>query len=325
MTIVRIAKDWDWPDIMRQTPGGQGVWSGIQFTTEDVSVCDLVVVLNNRMKQTIQTHCPDGNVWALMQEPYVPGVTDWMIEGHEAFDKIYTNYIPSQNQKYIRQQPAIPWHVNRSFDELTACQMPAKISPISWIVGNINDLPGHLARREFLRLLRESDLNIHLFGRAAQPIEDKWDGLAPYKYSIAAENTEADDYWTEKLADCFLSWTVPFYHGAPNIDEYFPQDSYVRIDLKKPAEAIEIIYKELSTNNWEKRLPAIIEARRRILYEFQFFPQFVKQLEQYQQKGSANQKTIPAYKRSFRAKIRRILHKIEMKWLRNTKNIYFTS
>jgi hypothetical protein len=30
MPIVRIAKDWDWPDLLRQPPGGQGIWDGIQ-------------------------------------------------------------------------------------------------------------------------------------------------------------------------------------------------------------------------------------------------------------------------------------------------------
>jgi hypothetical protein len=31
MTLVRIVKDWDWPDLLRQTPGQKGFWNGIQI------------------------------------------------------------------------------------------------------------------------------------------------------------------------------------------------------------------------------------------------------------------------------------------------------
>ncbi|MCX7887719.1 MAG: hypothetical protein N3B01_10785, partial [Verrucomicrobiae bacterium] len=67
--LVRIAKDWDLPDLFRQTPGGKGIWENIQFTTDPVEECDALIVLNNRLKQAIRTSCPDGRVWAIMQEP----------------------------------------------------------------------------------------------------------------------------------------------------------------------------------------------------------------------------------------------------------------
>ena len=44
--LVRIVKDWSFPDIMRQTPDGNGVWDGIQFTEEHTDYCDVLVVLN---------------------------------------------------------------------------------------------------------------------------------------------------------------------------------------------------------------------------------------------------------------------------------------
>jgi hypothetical protein len=136
--IVRIAKDWDWPDLLRQTPGGKGIWDGIQFTTSEIEECDALVMLNNRMKHPVHVKCPQGRVWALMQEPYAKGFTDWMVEGHDSFDRVYTNHPPSSDQKYIASQPALPWHVNRTFDELTTCAIPEKSRQLSWIVGNFN-------------------------------------------------------------------------------------------------------------------------------------------------------------------------------------------
>lgn len=318
MKLVRIAKDWDWPDILRQTPGGKGIWDGIRFTTKDVEECDALVVLNNRMKHDVHARCPQGRVWALMQEPYARGFTEWMVEQHQAFDRVYSNYIPSSDPKYVASQPALPWHVNRSFDELTTCAVPEKTRPLSWIVGNISDLPGHLKRFAFLRDVQAAQgFDIDLYGRAVRPIEDKWDGLAQYRYSIAAENTVWPDYWTEKVADCFLTWTVPFYHGCENLEKYFPADSFIRIDINRPKEAIEIIRRAMTEDDWTRRLPALEEARRRVLYEYQIFPWLAK-LINAEPSGelSKSSRIVPAYRRSAKAYIRRQLYKVRRQYLR---------
>ncbi len=305
MTLVRITKDWDWPDLLRQTPGGKGIWNGIRFTTDEVEECDVLVMLNNRMKHAVHAYCPKGRVWALMQEPYAKGFTDWMDEGHDPFDRVYTNYSPSSDPKYIVSQPALPWHVNRTFDELTTCAIPEKTRPLSWVVGNCRDLPGHMKRLNFLQKIQEEkSLDIDLYGRAVHYIEDKWDGLAKYRYSIAAENTSWPDYWTEKIADCFLTWTVPIYYGCANLEKYFPADSFIRIDIEKPEEAIGIIRKTLSEDNWERRIPALIEARRRVLFEFQIFPHLASLLsKEVGSEGNLFNAVIPPYRRSFKAKL----------------------
>lgn len=318
--LVLIAKDWDWPDLLRQTPGGTGIWDGVRYTTDGVEECDLLVVLNNRMKYAVRTRCPKGRVWALMQEPYVRGVTDWMTEGHEAFDRVYTNYPPSADAKYITSQPALPWHVNRTFDELTTCTMPKKIRSLSWIVGNIHDLPGHMKRGVFLRAVQaDKTLDIDLYGRAVHFIEDKWDGLAPYRYSIAAENTSWPDYWTEKIADCFLTWTVPFYYGCANLEEYFPADSFIRIDIEKPDEAIEIIKRTLREDDFGRRLPALEEARHRVLYEYQIFPTLARLLKAEPLTDQVKiERTVLAYQRSTMTRLRRLVYKTRKHFLRAT-------
>jgi Glycosyltransferase family 10 (fucosyltransferase) C-term len=312
MKLIRITKDWDWPDLLRQTPGGKGIWDGIQFTTDEVDVCDALLLLNNRMKKAVSTHCPKGYVWALMQEPYVKGFTDWMVEGHDAFDRVYTNFLPSNEPKYIKSHPALPWHVNRTFDELTTCDIPGKKRSLSWVVGNCRDLPGHVKRYAFLRSIQsEKNLDIDLFGRAVCYIEDKWDGLADYRYSIAAENTVWPDYWTEKIADCFLSWTIPFYYGCTNLEEYFPADSFIRIDIENPAQAIETIKREVLSSSWERRLPALEEARRRVLHEYQIFPHLAKLYhEETAPQGERSLAVVPRYQRSLKTSLHRMTGKL---------------
>ncbi|PKN51132.1 MAG: hypothetical protein CVU55_13440 [Deltaproteobacteria bacterium HGW-Deltaproteobacteria-13] len=314
MTLVRIIKNWDWPDLMRQTPGQRGIWDNVQFTVDPVEECDFVIMLNNTMKVGSMVRCPKENIWALMQEPYVKGFTDWMAEGHEHFFHVYTHHMPSNHSRYIVSQPALPWHINKSFDQLSGMDVPAKPKTLSWIVGNALSIPGHFKRLSFLQFIQnKSSVDIDLFGRAVRVIEDKWDGLAPYKYSLAVENSCSPDYWTEKLADCFLSWTVPFYYGCTNLEEYFPEESFIRINIDHPEIAVDQIQSAIQNNEWEKRLPALKTARELILNKYQFFPHVVKQIESHQ--ANCENKTtnlIPPYKKSIKTHLNRRLFKIRM-------------
>lgn len=311
MTLVRIVKDWDWPDLLRQSPGGLGEWQGVHFTTEDTAECDYVVMLNNRMRSAVRVCCPPENIWMLVQEPYQPGVTDWVMEGHQPFAKVFTHHPPTAATKYIVSQPAIPWHVNKTYDELTAIPPPQKERLISWVVGNACELPGHRDRLAFLRYLQEHKPEVDLFGRAVNPIADKWEGLAPYHYSLAVENNSGPDMWTEKLADCFLAWCVPFYYGCTNLSKYFPADSFVQIDITRPQEACAIMREEAKPDRWQRRLAALEEARELILHKYQLLPFLAERIlhDDAGKRGSKVQTILRPYRRSPHAWVMRQLYK----------------
>ena len=315
MTLVRIVKDWDWPDLLRQTPGEKGVWDGVRFTLDDVTECDYLVMLNNRMKTETRAICPPEHVWALMQEPYEKGFSDWMVEGHECFARVLTHHIPLKDPKYVASHPAIPWHVNRTFDQLTSCPIPEKMKGLSWVIGDAMDLPGHIRRWSFLDFIRKAGLPIDVYGKKIQYIEDKWDGLAPYRYSLAIENNSGPDCWTEKLADCFLTWTIPFYYGCTNLEDYFPEDSFIRIDITRHEKSLEKIRHSMESETWEKRVPALEEARKLILHRYQIFPHLSRLIAAQPEKDvkKANL-TIPPYRRSARALWRRAGYKLRKKF-----------
>jgi len=314
MILVRIIKNWDWPDLLRQTPRQEGVWDNVRFTLDPVEECDFVVMLNNNMSCESIVRCQKENIWAIMQEPYVSGFTDWMAEGHGSFARVYTHHIPCDDPRYFISHPALPWHVNKSFDELSQMAIPEKSKDLSWIVGNALSIPGHLKRLSFLNFIRDkSPFEMDLYGRAVRVIEDKWDGLAPYKYSLAVENTRTSDYWTEKIADCFLSWTIPFYYGCTNLEEYFPEESFIRIDLDHPENAVKTIQSALQNREWEKRLPALQAAREKVLNRYQLFPFLTREIESCRTKDGNKIKTlIPPYKKSINTHIKRRLFKINM-------------
>ena len=280
--LVRIIKNWNAPDLMRQTPGISGCWGDIRFTCDPVDECDAVLVLN-RVPELVAVSSAPENVWALMQEPYIRGLFDWMVEGHIQYKHVFTHHPPAtlKRGKYIRCQPAVPWHVSKSYDELKRMELPDKQKSISWITSNLASFPGHKARMNFLEHLQSQNFSIDVYGKGINFIEDKWDGLAPYRYSLAIENSSGPDYWTEKVADCFLSWTVPIYYGCTNLEDYFPAGSFIRIDINQPEAALETIATILASDDWEARLPALEKARALVLDRYQFFPQMQKIIEQY--------------------------------------------
>ena len=139
----------------------------------------------------------------------------------------------------------------------------------------------HHQRFNFLQNLMHLMPGIDAFGRGAQPLEDddKANALNAYRYHVAVENYIGQHHWTEKLSDAFLGMTLPFYAGCPNAADYFPPDSFIPIDINDPEGAARIIREAIANNEYEKRLPAIMEARRRVLYEHNFFAVVAREIE----------------------------------------------
>lgn len=269
MTLVRIVKNWTYPDLMRQTPEGRGVWQGIHFTLDDVEACDALVVLNYTSRP-IKVKCPPENVWAVVQEPPVPEYR-WLEKGFRVFARVYTPDVTVADPRYVHSHGALPWHVNKTYDFLKTARPPEKSRLLSSVTSRETNTTGRKKRVIFLEWLREQ-MEMDVWGRGFVPLEDKWDGLAPYCYSLALENYSGPHYWTEKLADCFLAWTMPIYYGAINITEYFPSEALVQIDINRPEEAWETIQDTIHSDRWRKNLDAIAYARQLILEKYQFFP-----------------------------------------------------
>lgn len=272
--IVRIVKDWSFPDIMRQTPGSYGKWNDILFTEEDIDA-DVLIVLNSPHKPII-TNSRKGGKWLFSQESPVE-MYRWHTRSFPYFDKVFTFWPKSSeycSNNIIHSQTALPWHINKNYDELVSLSVGEqfKNDKISWITSNATHKPGHKLRMDFKTYLETNNVQFDLFGRGFTPIEDKFDGIFPYKYSLAIENYACNDYWTEKIADCFLSWTMPIYYGCTNITKYFPAESMILIDPSNPYEAIKKIESAIVGNLWERNLSAIKMARERILNDYQFFP-----------------------------------------------------
>ncbi|CAN0535405.1 unnamed protein product, partial [Laminaria digitata] len=112
---------------------------------------------------------------------------------------------------------------------------------------------------------------LDVYGWGNLDLIDKADGIDAYRYHLAIENHRAPHHWTEKLADPFLGLTLPFYAGCPNAADYFPPDSFIPLDLNDFERALVTIRRAIAEDAYTQRLPAIREARRRVMEQYNFF------------------------------------------------------
>lgn len=126
----------------------------------------------------------------------------------------------------------------------------------------------HRARYDFTQALKRRLPFMDIYGHGVRPLVDKADALDPYRYHLAIENHVGPHHWTEKLADPFIGACMPIYYGCPNAEDYFPAESFLRIDINDVDGAAETILRAIRDRLWEKRLEAILESRRRVLEQY---------------------------------------------------------
>lgn len=279
MKLVRIIKSWDWPDLFRQTPLNKGEWGNYKFTTDEIRECDYVLVMNYSC-QTLKIQTYPENVWCVQQEPH----NEYFAVRHKYASKIYSRVFTTdptlKGQRFVHSHGCLPWHINKNYNELSEMKITEKSGNLSCITSSKANFAGQKKRLDFLENLR-SVLDLDVYGYGINPLSDKWNALAPYKYSLVMENFSAPDYWSEKIADCFLSWTVPIYYGCKNITDYFPKESLIIIDINDP-DAPRIISRVIKTDLWKKNMNAIAHARKLILEKYQFFPFFSSEIQNWE-------------------------------------------
>lgn len=183
-----------------------------------------------------------------------------------------------EHEHFISAPAALPWFIDIdgnfavSYGSLNTELLPQKTKLISLIVSDKAFTHGHRERIKFAIKLKEyfGD-KIDIFGRGIREIDDKWMAIAPYKYHVAIENSSAQDYWTEKLSDCFLAGTYPLYFGCQNVTDYFPSQSLTQIDIHNAETAIVQIEQIMNSQTYEHNLDALIQAKRLCLDKYNIF------------------------------------------------------
>lgn len=163
--------------------------------------------------------------------------------------------------------PALEDAIN--YTSLKNSPLPRKTEMMSIIVSNKMFLRGHFARYKFAtRLKARYGDKIDFYGTGFNYVEDKWDALAPYKYTIAIENSVSDTYFTEKISDAFLAGCHVVYSGCRRIGDYFPSEAISQIDITDFEGACRTIDSLLATDPYDASADAILRARDNVLEKY---------------------------------------------------------
>ena len=142
-----------------------------------------------------------------------------------------------------------------------------KTKNISIIASNKRMCRMHLVRQEFARKCKRENL-ADTFGR--------FDGgeycdikipFRHYRYAIAIENFVTPYYWTEKITNCFASYTIPVYLGSSEIVKFFNPDGII-IMKESDFDNLGEFLKQCTPEEYERRLPAVIENYNRLMYYY---------------------------------------------------------
>ena len=301
MIKVKLTTNFpEWP-IINQTPSSQGTWGNCQFYINDnTEECDWWVIFNGLQKEET-VKCDPQNTIFITGEP--ASIKKYQKKFLDQFNYVITSHRNIGHRNKFLTQQSLPWMIggnfieksrswgekfSKNYDELASMGPIKKTKIISIISSNKSQTAGHRQRLKFISYLKESfGDKLDIFGVGNNSIPDKWDGLAPYKYSIVIENASDPHLWTEKLSDAFLAQSFPIYFGCPNIYDYFPKNSLAVIDITNPKEAISQINRIIADNTYEKSLPDILKAKNMVLNKYNLFPSlfnFIDSLPQFSKK-----------------------------------------
>ena len=213
--------------------------------------------------------CPPENTILLTYEP--SSVKYYGDDYAAQFAYVLTSHEPGTLSHAGRHDapPVGKWLYGGAADALRHTSPPPKTKQVCVFLSAKR--MGHtLHRKRFFfqkpltRLLPELDV----YGKDVRHVEKKAECLDHYRYTIAIENHVGPHHWTEKLSDSFLGYCLPFYFGCPNAAAYFPEESFIPIDIEDPHAAASTIREAMAGGEYERRLPAIVEARRRVVEEY---------------------------------------------------------
>jgi len=164
--------------------------------------------------------------WLCESKTILPSLYHWCYNNTDIlklkFNKVFTHDKELASYSDIFQ---LTQSSGKSFIEHGEIYHKSKL--VSMIASNKTMCPDHLYRQ---KIIQKYSGKCDHFGRGFNEIVNKEGGLKDYCFSIAIENGTYSNMFTEKLTDCFMTGTIPIYHGIPNIDEFFDINGIIILD-----------------------------------------------------------------------------------------------
>jgi hypothetical protein len=126
---------------------------------------------------------------------------------------------------------------------------------LSHVMSSKDFLPGHSLRHKTAEIIRKQR-SFELLFPDNIPTQQKYKLFEDSMFHISIENSQNHNYISEKIIDCFMSYTVPIYWGCPNISDYFNPEGIIFFETE---DELEKILNNLTIDDYEKRKNAVTE------------------------------------------------------------------
>lgn len=266
---------------------------------------DYVIVLDN-IAEPITIECPPSNIFLFTGEP--PTIKTYPDYYLKQFGKIFTCQKQLEGRGYnaVVTFPGLPWMLVYDFLNVKNEDLghfnyfthkpldnDNRLDKVCLFTSNKKFCKGHCDRINFaLRIQKELPDYIDIYGYGFNEVNNKIDVLSKYKYAIVIENTSYPNYWTEKLADTLLAYTVPFYYGDPNICDYFTREQVIGIDIFDIEKSKKIIQDIIRSNYYDKHSRTIEKARELVVNKYNMFERFVSYMDEFNNNISPSNVTL---------------------------------
>ena len=261
----------DW--YKKQTPKNSGIWENI-ISVEDKNKCDF------HIKQDVSSESLD------LKKTIFFGKEPKHIANHRCPNCLKEFH----HEKGNTWMPQV-WWLDFTYDELVNLKPFSKTKNLSVINSIKQSTEGHRKRVNLINnIVKKYPNDIDIWGSITRgrensgpyktklPPKNKKNGILPYKYHLTIENGSSPFYFSEKIVDPLLCWSMPIYWGCKNIDKFLPKGSYINIDINKKGVEDEII--SISKSNiMEDNIDNIAEARELMLNKYNLWPTIKYSLE----------------------------------------------
>lgn len=223
--------------------------NGIDFSSK--RQCNLYVDMIPAVFNT-----DDVNILLLAEPDIISGINKHLYK----YDKLF-NCILTHNQEIVdKYDNAVLFTFNTIW--ATHKDYNPKEYNISTIVGN-KTWTKHQVMRQELWYLQDKIPNRKFYASSVGPptemfgnpsIGENKDELFKSQFHIAIENGCTNNWFSEKILDCFISKTVPIYCGCPNLGEYFDEKGIIR--FANIGECVEKC-NSITENTYNEMLPYV--------------------------------------------------------------------
>lgn len=204
----------------------------------------------------------DFRVLHQVEPPEVLDITEKIILNHNFYDLILTwneEVLNACHNAVFLPEGVCSW-IDRKRPEnpvYTECDTSKKEFAVSFLTSSKGFCPGHQLRLEIYERIPSEVAGIRIHKHMSPPrIDDKREILEPFQFHIAPENSMHNNWFADKIVDCFVAKTIPLYWGCPNLEKYFNMDGVIRFNN---YEELIARISELTPDTYQSKLKAVEE------------------------------------------------------------------